>query len=706
MGSNIARRFAVLVGIDLYDHEPDPKKSNNLRGCVNDIKSVSQFLQSELQIPPSQITTLEAPNVKGSKIDFSVSHAPTRKNLLSSLQSLVNEPPGAFIYFQYSGHGYRYRRRLRKGENRNRRHKEFLCTWETWTTDTELGDILDKLSEKHTVCAVLDCCHSGGADRDAIQDEAARSDEEQDEEHNGDQTEDVVIRSFNPFSGETPSLMSDLDDGGDSENEEDEFPNFKGRPSGMRDATLPTSDLYRERKYNLIAAAQASEVATECTFVVKGGKRVRSGVLTHYLLQSLSELRGSTDRVTYRLLQSSVDARVKNLKLGRRRYRIQQHPLHLGNSSRFLFSSDSSAESSLDLLANVNHNTSGTVTIDRGAANNVSVGDRFWLRPFKDAAFGLITAQSQGALVFQVDNVQELESTASWSHPAARPLAKAGYIAQLLERTPKTRMRIHLPNMLSEDALRIKQECAKYEVRSLPMDLSFTSGAMEPGGKVDFIVTVKQKLGLDVQIIASNDQGNTRATPAIGPDNPKQLMEVLHHLCTYQLAANINFPSITNPGVLSTLYDFDCLQQNPDGKSPPGAVAMCELKFKNRSPSPVYITILNLTPAFGVQAILPGPESSSEQVAPGLEKTEIIDMFVPDFLKHKKQLMGNKQQPIEMRDVLKLFVVTQKTDFRHYQIPNLEIDHNKVDIAWIGPQTKHLLSEKCVIEEKVISTLV
>jgi hypothetical protein len=92
------------------------------------------------------------------------------------------------------------------------------------------------------------------------------------------------------------------------------------------------------------------------------------------------------------------------------------------------------------------------------------------------------------------------------------------------------------------------------------------------------------------------------------------------------------------------------------------------IRFKNLHTHPVYITILNLSPAYGVHQIFPGQGSSSVAVDTGREIQELlIDIRVPTLL---KPLAANPD--FTMTDVIKLIVTTEQTDFRYYELPDLE----------------------------------
>ena len=80
---------ALLVGINAYSNP-----SNNLRGCINDIVDMENFIASKHKVYPKEnIRTLTDGRA-------------TKKGILSALDwLLLGASAGDQILFQYSGHG-------------------------------------------------------------------------------------------------------------------------------------------------------------------------------------------------------------------------------------------------------------------------------------------------------------------------------------------------------------------------------------------------------------------------------------------------------------------------------------------------------------------------------------------------------------------------------------------------------------------------
>lgn len=84
-------RLALLVGINYFN------TGNELKGCINDIVDVKDFLINDQKFPPNNIISLR---------DDQQNNLPTRDNILNNLTALVSQmKSGDIMYFHYSGHG-------------------------------------------------------------------------------------------------------------------------------------------------------------------------------------------------------------------------------------------------------------------------------------------------------------------------------------------------------------------------------------------------------------------------------------------------------------------------------------------------------------------------------------------------------------------------------------------------------------------------
>lgn len=87
------RRKALLVGINYIG------SSNELRGCINDVKNMSRFLNERFGYSWDDMVILSDDQRSYNKI-------PTRENILRAMEWLVSDArPNDSLFFHYSGHG-------------------------------------------------------------------------------------------------------------------------------------------------------------------------------------------------------------------------------------------------------------------------------------------------------------------------------------------------------------------------------------------------------------------------------------------------------------------------------------------------------------------------------------------------------------------------------------------------------------------------
>ncbi|KAJ6455387.1 caspase domain-containing protein [Mycena sanguinolenta] len=163
--------FAVVIGINQYP------EILALDGAVNDARAVKNFLVDDLRVPLRNIVLLE-------------DGAATRAKILSTIQTHFRDNPDipdngmATILLYFAGHGSRVDapEDILAPEGRI----EMLCPVDYKTKnaageevqaipDYVLSRVLGEIAQKKSrnIIVILDCCHSGGMDRDV--DKTARS---------------------------------------------------------------------------------------------------------------------------------------------------------------------------------------------------------------------------------------------------------------------------------------------------------------------------------------------------------------------------------------------------------------------------------------------------------------------------------------------------------------------------------------------------
>ena len=141
---------ALLVGINAY-----PNPNNNLRGCINDIVDMENFIASKNKVYQKEnIRTLTDSKA-------------TKKGILSALNwLLLGASAGDQILFQYSGHGAQIPSHSSAIEKDGL--DEIICPYdfngedaaETAISDKEFANIFSKIPQGVHFVWISDSCHS------------------------------------------------------------------------------------------------------------------------------------------------------------------------------------------------------------------------------------------------------------------------------------------------------------------------------------------------------------------------------------------------------------------------------------------------------------------------------------------------------------------------------------------------------------------
>ncbi|KAJ7899314.1 caspase domain-containing protein [Mycena leptocephala] len=158
--------FVLVIGIDEYFKTDELR---TLRGAVNDARAVEEYLLS-LDVPPTNIVRLE-------------NKAATRSAILSAFKThflenkSIPDRGGASMVLYFAGHGSRFE--APSDLIAPDRRVEAICPVDERTIndageyvhaipDYVLVRLLSELADKKgtNITAILDCCHSGGMERD------------------------------------------------------------------------------------------------------------------------------------------------------------------------------------------------------------------------------------------------------------------------------------------------------------------------------------------------------------------------------------------------------------------------------------------------------------------------------------------------------------------------------------------------------------
>lgn len=137
---------ALLVGINAYDNAP-------LRGCVNDVMNMKEFLLSQGYFKSENIVVL-------------LDKEATTSAILNKLQWLVDVTTGSKCFYHYSGHGAQTPNPTEDdGLSEVQCPQDFDWSPEHMITDKQFVNIFKKIPPGVKFNWLSDSCHSGDLER-------------------------------------------------------------------------------------------------------------------------------------------------------------------------------------------------------------------------------------------------------------------------------------------------------------------------------------------------------------------------------------------------------------------------------------------------------------------------------------------------------------------------------------------------------------
>lgn len=309
--------YALLVGIDNY---PDP--NHRLKGCVNDITAIKEYLnerfdKQEYQLHLQTLTDEQA----------------TREAVINVFRNhLCQARQDDIVLFYYSGHGSQEQAPKEFWHLEPDRLNETLVCHDSRTekgwdlADKELAKLIAEVAENEPhITIILDCCHSGFGTRDPMQETKERR-----------FPADKRKRPLDSFIFK----LEDLDKLSDTSRDPEKHPSGWKIPKG---------------RHVLLAACRDHEKAKEY------GSKQR-GYFSYYLMDTLSKTNG---KLTYRDLFARTNAIVRSES-------IDQSPQlevnHSEDSDKFFLDG---AIAEVEPYFIVKHDRTSGWTIEGGAVHGV-----------------------------------------------------------------------------------------------------------------------------------------------------------------------------------------------------------------------------------------------------------------------------------------------------------------------------------------------
>ncbi|MEQ8463974.1 caspase family protein [Coleofasciculus sp. E1-EBD-02] len=256
--------YALLVGINEYPHP-----ISRLSGCVNDILAVEEYLKERVAKDGCQL-----------HLHKLLDQEATRQAIIEGFQQhLCQAGSEDIVLFYYSGHGSQAKTPTEFWHLEPDRLEETLVCYDSraeggWgLADKELAYLIAQVAEKNPhICIILDCCHSGNGTRDLLQETGVRRFCKDERER----PRDSYI--FSPEKLESLSVSRG--------NPEDQLSGWK----------IPTG------RHVLLAACQDCETASDAV----DGKQ--QGAFSYLLMETLR----NNGKLTYRDLFKQANALVRS----------------------------------------------------------------------------------------------------------------------------------------------------------------------------------------------------------------------------------------------------------------------------------------------------------------------------------------------------------------------------------------------------------
>ncbi|KAH7134615.1 caspase domain-containing protein [Dactylonectria estremocensis] len=614
------RRFALLVGIDLYLRNGTNKNRdaaiNDLRGCVNDVNLMKAVIRDRFDVANPVVLT-SSPGATVGKFRQSKEPSdvlPTYTNIERAFASVTAEArAGDVFFFQYSGHGGLLPRA--PGSPPGRRRDPSLLTADFCLNGPpvrgwELNRWLKRLNEKGVqVIVVLDSCYSG---------ESWRNDQQVRTPGDWDDGPDQGEEASEEANDETPAERLA------------EPPAEPPTESSFRNAALEKSWSINPDGFTLMAACKANEVAKE---IKVNGKS--HGAFTHELAKLLSVSLRDTTPSTYCVLREKVAERLETHK---------QSPEVFGRD-RLAFFDNYEPFLTNPLVSRVE----GTdIVVPIGKVHGVRRGTRFAQIPlFRD-------------VFFDVNKINEWECRASLS---SGNLVTGQYSLEVV--TSKWGLGDEVFKVYVDGALGDDFQEALYERldQLLAGFIEVEEFYGSPPNK-EFLTLTKQ----DPDGVAISGPSSL-----VGYEGPLHCLD-LRGTSDLQLAARGAVALAHLARFRQILVDMPkeaCRESAPFESSvtqtsnPGDANLKVKFVFKNTGDGDLYLNVLSLHPGFGVRQIYPGTRSR-DAMRPGKSVSFTMEIKFPS------EIWDRAKKPASQRDMIRVVATSgEDVSWRSLELPDI-----------------------------------
>ncbi|KAF4637037.1 hypothetical protein G7Y89_g1035 [Cudoniella acicularis] len=595
--------YAILIGIDAYPENP-------LKGCVQDVRRMKEYLESAIDnVHIQTLTATEDFGKQRSTLPGDPMSRPTYENVISALQRVQSQAhPGDYIYIHFSGHGTHGEPYAEYSDNSTGDLALVLLD------DKKEGGVnplrgpilaflLNALVRKGLVVTlVLDCCFSSTAYR----------------------RDDIRFLLCKPeqFSTELEKRSE-----------------LATSTSDNRDISMRLNWLIDPDGYTIIAACGPDEEARE----IKTPDDTKQGALSYFLRRTLDEPGGygRHHRDIYKYLRALFKGST-----------VEQSPVLFGNANQGFFGpvTVQSDKNVIPIVRKQNRN----LQLQAGEAHGVCSGDQFILFPFAPANPSLPSMDNSiltsitraGALTSDLESVDtELIIQTGW---LAKSLTQAA-----LQRYP-IRLASNLPNL---DKL----------LATLNNNL-LNARILTDGNSACFHIILNSKN--EYEILDQFDQ-RVLNVPTISSTRSDiyHISDIMEHLAKFKLVKELT-NGAPNPSFQAS-FDVRLIGVSGDVYTPGSLLNVQErevfhLEVENKGARTLYVHIFNLGPFLEVESIDKGIYEAVPARLDGSHFLGILDR------KLKTEVPSEMREKYDWcEDTLKVFVTSHPTSFDLFELPTL-----------------------------------
>lgn len=658
MGHPRTSRYALLIGIDFYPY----LRGNSLRGCVNDVTAIHQFISSNFGHHDTTVLKSPFPDANGYPIfDRNARGCPTFDRIRSAFETIKQKTrKDDFFYFHYSGHGAPLNHPGYKGACLlPADYQASLPGIGNVIPGDQLNKWLQYLHDKGVhVVVTLDSCYSGASWRSTDDEDVPRS------------PINVDWDSIPPMPvDEEAAEILQLEHGNGLLDPEDD----------SRGTNIPIAWGIKPRNMSILTACQddqkAGEVYVDMRTTDAHGRPVREkhGAFTASLLRHL-ELHGTKDAMlTYHKIRDHLQPAIRALI---NPDRLQNPGAH--GDTRLCFFKNTEPRRTPSVTAEF-CNGGTIVRLPIGRVHGVEPGAEF--------------KTLDGRVKFVIDWVDDLtcrsmvfapRAVSTQQNPVFEVLPSRWKFGRTLDVSIDRDLAAMFQPLCADVHNYLEREYVCDEVR-----VQIVAGARPPastyslrlerhaGGSGIRIHGPREVLGDDNRLLRGLNLPVFSNPPRLGRWCTKDAASAIAHVARFEQVLNLRLRARRDHGLHFTKTPTSTRQQ------PLNENSEIRLEFENRSGRSLYFALLDLTSGLRVSELYNGAEEQ-QPLLPGRFWSNDPDGRNPWTADIDPELKGEGNSTIHSvhRDILRLIATEHPMSWKCMEMGSVwEICHPETDFA-------------------------